>query len=119
MNSGPRTNPCGISYRVLCNFNSWICLFSKNNLKHWFFQIFRYTGSIFKRAYERDLDKDDLYDVVSSCKSNKLGNALEEKWNEEKVKENPKSIYRILWNMFYVRYFLLGAMELTFKIVKR
>ncbi|CAG9854958.1 unnamed protein product, partial [Phyllotreta striolata] len=79
---------------------------------------FAYTGSIFKKAFRKDLDEDDLYEVTGNFESSKLGDDLERRWDREQSQKKPKSIYRILFNMFFVRYIFLGIAEMSYKLTR-
>lgn len=81
--------------------------------------FFRYTGSLFRKAYKNDLEEEDLYEVLRKCASKRCGDKLEQKWLLEKKKEQPVSIIRLLWKRFGVRYLLYGFIDLVWKLIIR
>lgn len=81
--------------------------------------FFRYTGSLFRKAYKNDLEEEDLYEVLTKCASKRCGDKLEKKWLLEKKKEKPVSILRLLWKRFGRRYLLYGIIDLVWKLIIR
>ncbi|KAG5882040.1 hypothetical protein JTB14_003438 [Gonioctena quinquepunctata] len=79
---------------------------------------FVYTWSLFSRAFQRDLEEQDIYKVVSSCSSEKCGSKLEKQWKIENQKKGSPSIARLIWVRFGWRYVLMGCIEMVWKITR-
>ncbi|KAJ8951571.1 hypothetical protein NQ318_020448 [Aromia moschata] len=77
---------------------------------------FFYTGKLFRSAFKKDLEDDDLYEVIKSCRSKKCGDKLEKYFDIDKQTKNPSSI-RLLWKCYGSTYMFLGAIHLCFRIV--
>ncbi|KAJ8927839.1 hypothetical protein NQ314_019641 [Rhamnusium bicolor] len=71
-----------------------------------------------QKRLKKDLEEEDLYEVIKTCKSKKCGDKLEEQYKIEKQKGSP-SIFRLLWICYGTRYILLGLIHLSFKLVSR
>lgn len=50
---------------------------------------FSYTFNVFKKGYQKELQEEDLYEVISLYKSSKLGDDFENDWNDEILKPKP------------------------------
>ncbi|CAG9861577.1 unnamed protein product [Phyllotreta striolata] len=77
---------------------------------------FFYTRKLFHRGFKKDLEDDDLYDVVKSCRSKKCTDKLEHAYQAEQKKKNP-SLLRVLWNCYGLTYMILGILSLSFKLL--
>ncbi|CAG9858555.1 unnamed protein product [Phyllotreta striolata] len=75
---------------------------------------FAYTTGLFRKGFKRDLEEQNVYDVIKPCKSKTCGDKLEKQWSIDSTKS--KSIYRLLWNRFGWRYLFIGFVDLIFKI---
>lgn len=80
---------------------------------------FRYTGSLFNKAYKNDLEEEDLYEVIRCCASKECGDELEKTWLLEKKNKQSVSVTRLLWKRFGLKYFLFGMIELIWKVLIR
>nr|XP_023027814.1 multidrug resistance-associated protein 4-like [Leptinotarsa decemlineata] len=83
-----------------------------------FFSIvtFTFTFPLFRKSLKRDLEDNDIYDVLPNFSSKKLGEKLEQIWNRQQKKTKQPSLYRALFYCFGRQYFLLGLMQLIVKI---
>ncbi|CAG9826344.1 unnamed protein product [Diabrotica balteata] len=79
---------------------------------------FTYSWELIKRAYQHGLSEDDLYEVVKNCRSKFLGKKLEKDYVKQQQKKNPKSVFLILWQLFGLKYFLVGCFDLCFRIAR-
>ncbi|KAJ8923376.1 hypothetical protein NQ315_001934 [Exocentrus adspersus] len=77
---------------------------------------FLYTGKLFSKGLRKDLEEDDVYEVIKSCKSKKCGDKLEQEYKKEKQKGKP-SLFRLLWTCYGTKYILLGVVHLSWKLV--
>lgn len=71
---------------------------------------------MFAKGFQKDLEDDDLYEVVKPCKSKKCSDKLEKALKAEDTKEN-FSIWKLLWKVYGWRYIGLGILHLTWTIV--
>lgn len=79
--------------------------------------FFSYTFDLFKKGFKKELEDDDIYEVLSSCKSKILGDQLEEQWLLDKKKNKHPSLARVLWTCFGKTYLLFGVMQLIMRTV--
>ncbi|XP_030745870.1 probable multidrug resistance-associated protein lethal(2)03659 [Sitophilus oryzae] len=77
---------------------------------------FTYTRGLFKRSWKKDLEEDDLYDVVRSCEAKKNGDKFEKEWRGH-VSKGKTSILPVMWRCFGWQYIFLGALNLSWKLV--
>ncbi|CAH0557789.1 unnamed protein product [Brassicogethes aeneus] len=77
--------------------------------------FFLYTLPLFKTARKRDLNLDDVYEVVSEFKAANVGKSLEEKWTFLKIKNTSISLYKLIWSQYGKSYLLLGLIQLICK----
>ncbi|KAJ8923375.1 hypothetical protein NQ315_001933 [Exocentrus adspersus] len=77
---------------------------------------FAYTGKLFSKAYKKDLEDDDIYEIIKSLRTENCGNRLEKYFNEEQERKRP-STARLLWKCYGLRYIGLGMIHLCFRLV--
>nr|CAI5844259.1 unnamed protein product [Callosobruchus analis] len=80
---------------------------------------FRYTGELFGKSLKKDLEEDDLYEVIKGCSSKRCGDKMEKQWQIETKTHATPSIYRLMWSRYGRRYLLLGFIDLTFRVFNR
>ncbi|KAJ8978759.1 hypothetical protein NQ317_017482 [Molorchus minor] len=103
---------------LLLHFLSWDNnYYKKRENEHSQNGGYSYTGSLFRKAYKKDLEEEDLYAVVESCKSKKCGDKAERQWTMQFKDDKTPSIYRLMWNRFGCRYLFLGVVNMTWKIL--
>ncbi|KAJ8951570.1 hypothetical protein NQ318_020447 [Aromia moschata] len=73
-------------------------------------------GKVITKAYKKDLEEDDLYEVVRACRSKKCGDKLEAQLKIEKEKGTP-STFKLLWTCYGTRYILLGMLHLSYRLI--
>ncbi|CAH1108768.1 unnamed protein product [Psylliodes chrysocephalus] len=82
---------------------------------------FAYIGDILKKGFKKDLEEDDLYEVIRCCNSTRCGGKLEKCWDKEKERKQnkgkPLSISKILWKRWGKRYILFGFTEFTWQSI--
>ncbi|XP_060522778.1 ATP-binding cassette sub-family C member 4-like [Cylas formicarius] len=83
-----------------------------------FFSIltFAYNCGLFKKAIQRNLQENDIYEVIKPCSSKKNGDRFERKWREKWEKKN-YSLIQLLWECFGLRYIMFGAIHLSVKLL--
>lgn len=79
----------------------------------------RYTQELFKKGYIKDLEDEDLYEVIRRCGSQRCGDKLEKEWTNELNRNTYPSIYRLLWKRFGFKYIIIGFVDLVFKVFNR
>ncbi|XP_074030611.1 ATP-binding cassette subfamily C member 4 [Leptinotarsa decemlineata] len=77
---------------------------------------FIYTRKIFTSGFKKDLEDDDLYDIIRNCKSRKCADKLEHSLKHETRRSKP-STYRALWNCYGIKYICLGIISLLMHLV--
>lgn len=77
---------------------------------------FSFTYDIFKKGIKRDLEENDVYDIIKDYKAKELGDLLEKEWDKEKKKKNP-SILKIMLRPFGRIYLGYGLMQVLMKTV--
>ncbi|XP_052217717.1 ATP-binding cassette sub-family C member 4-like isoform X4 [Dreissena polymorpha] len=84
--------------------------------------LFWWMNPLFKNGYERQLEVEDMYNVVNEDQSETLGNRLEEEWAKEvertKGGKRQPSLFRALFRMFGFEYLLLGLILLLEEATK-
>ncbi|XP_056631141.1 ATP-binding cassette sub-family C member 4-like [Diorhabda sublineata] len=78
---------------------------------------FIYTKSLFTRGYKKDLEDDDLYEVIETCRSKKCADELESAYHADRKRKGKPSIFRVLWNCFGMSYLILGLFNLAWKLL--
>lgn len=79
---------------------------------------FRYTRKLFLKGFKKDLEDDDLYDVIKGCKSKRWGDKMEHAYKAHENKEKLSTL-RILWSIFGLRYVGLGLIHLLWTLISR
>ncbi|KAJ9591425.1 hypothetical protein L9F63_002031, partial [Diploptera punctata] len=87
---------------------------------------FSWTRELFKKGYRKDLEVDDLYDVLEEDRSDLLGNTLERVWNQElklaKKRKKKPSFLKVLVKCFGPKAMFLGVMlgiaEIVFRLTQ-
>ncbi|CAG9767407.1 unnamed protein product [Ceutorhynchus assimilis] len=77
---------------------------------------FSYTGGLFSKSFKRDLQEDDIYEVVQSCKSETTSNRFERSWRKQLKQHGKCSLRKLLWTNFGVKFAILGLIQLTWKM---
>lgn len=80
--------------------------------------IYRYTNPLFRTSLARDLEEDDIYEVVKSCDAKINGDRLEKEWLKQREK-GKTSLISILWKCFGWNYLFLGLISLCWKLLTR
>ncbi|KAJ8918452.1 hypothetical protein NQ315_008149 [Exocentrus adspersus] len=82
----------------------------------WSIITFFYTYPIFKKAKKKDLDDEDVYEIIPKFSSKKLGDKLENLWRLERKKHgNQASVIRVLVSCYVREYLFLGFIQLCVK----
>ncbi|CAG9862959.1 unnamed protein product [Phyllotreta striolata] len=82
--------------------------------------FFGYTGTIFTNGFKKELEDDDMYEVINKCRSKPGADKLEHAYlSQRKVKSPDKrvSILKIIWNLYGLNYIALGLIHMTGKLV--
>ncbi|WAR27474.1 MRP4-like protein [Mya arenaria] len=76
----------------------------------------RWMNPLFKKGYVRQLEVEDMYNVVAEDQSDRLGDQLEKEWAKEIEKSNAgrgkPSLFWALFRMFGLEYMLFGLVLL-------
>ncbi|KAJ3656713.1 hypothetical protein Zmor_015763 [Zophobas morio] len=78
---------------------------------------FFYTLRLFRKGTRRDLEEEDLYEVLPKYTSKRLGDKFEREWERQKKQNNKNSILRLLWAVFGKHVILLGITQLISKTI--
>jgi ATP-binding cassette subfamily C (CFTR/MRP) protein 4 len=77
----------------------------------------RYALKLFKKGFKKDLEVTDLYEVLPDYRSKKLGDSLEDQWENQKAVRQNLSVSRLLWTCYGPSYILLGCVQVFNDIV--
>lgn len=77
----------------------------------------RYTIPLFRKGFKKDLEEDDLYEVIKTCRSKDLGDKLELQYEIDKKHHKKPSLVRALWGVFGKTYIWLGIAQLIMRTV--
>jgi hypothetical protein len=72
---------------------------------------FSYVRKLYATGFKKEFREADIYEVLSSYKSQKLGNQLEKKWDNQTLKNKP-SIFLLLWSCFRKQYMLIAVSQI-------
>ncbi|KAG5889074.1 hypothetical protein JTB14_004918 [Gonioctena quinquepunctata] len=73
---------------------------------------FFFTYPLYKKSRKKILEDEDIYEVVSSLASQKLGNDLENQWSRQtKKRKKPPSLALAIISCFGLSYVLLGLVQ--------
>lgn len=75
-----------------------------------------FTYNIFKKGIKKDLEENDIYDIIKDYKAEELGNLLENAWEKEKNQKNP-SILKVAFKVFGKIYLAYGFMQVIMKTI--
>uniref|UniRef100_A0A0U9HY72 Putative ABCC protein n=1 Tax=Chrysomela populi TaxID=154003 RepID=A0A0U9HY72_CHRPP len=78
---------------------------------------FLYTRKLFRSGFKKDLEDDDLYEVIKQCRSKKCADHLEAAFKAEGHKRSHASVFRVIWNCYGIRYLILGVCNLSWKLI--
>jgi ATP-binding cassette subfamily C (CFTR/MRP) protein 4 len=67
---------------------------------------FNYKRKLFTSGIKKEIQEADIYEVLSSYESQKLGNQLERKWDNQRLNSKP-SLFLLLWSCFGKQYMLI------------
>ncbi|CAH1368149.1 unnamed protein product, partial [Tenebrio molitor] len=81
----------------------------KTNLFLGFF--FVYMRKLFTSGIKKEFQEADIYEVISSYKSHKLGNQLKKNWDKQRLKNKP-SLFLLLWSCFGKQYMLIVVSQI-------
>ncbi|KAJ8925147.1 hypothetical protein NQ315_001332 [Exocentrus adspersus] len=70
---------------------------------------FGYTLGLFRKGFRKELEEDDIYEVIRKCRSKRCGDKTEQQWNKS------ASIYRLLWKRFGKTFILIGIATIVWK----
>lgn len=79
---------------------------------------FRYSRKLFVKGFKKDLEDDDLYEVIKPCKSKRWGDKMEHAYKAQEAKTNPSTV-RVLWDIFGLRYIGLGLINLFWTLISK
>ncbi|XP_050310275.1 probable multidrug resistance-associated protein lethal(2)03659 [Anthonomus grandis grandis] len=77
---------------------------------------FTYTGPLFTRSLKKDLEEDDVYDVIKPCQAKKNGDKFERVWRTRR-EQGKTALFPVLWTVFGWNYLLLGLTNLIWKLL--
>jgi ATP-binding cassette subfamily C (CFTR/MRP) protein 4 len=66
---------------------------------------------LFTSGIKKEFQEADIYEVISSYKSHKLGNQLEKNWDKQRLKNKP-SLFLLLWSCFGKQYMLIVVSQI-------
>jgi ATP-binding cassette subfamily C (CFTR/MRP) protein 4 len=66
---------------------------------------------LFTSGIKKEIEQADIYEVLSSYESQKLGNQLERKWDNQRLKSSP-SLFLLLWSCFGKQYMLIAVSQI-------
>ncbi|XP_063922990.1 ATP-binding cassette sub-family C member 4-like [Zophobas morio] len=75
---------------------------------------FWYTVDLFRKGFKRELEEDDLYEVLPEFESCSLGDRIEHEWNQQKHRSN--AMFVVLLKMFGPYYCIL-SLNMFFHII--
>lgn len=78
--------------------------------------IFSFTRDIFRIGLKRDLQEDDIYEVLNNCDSEKLGDLLEVEWQKETLKKHP-SLTKVFIRLFGWEYLIIGLNQFVMNTI--
>lgn len=69
----------------------------------------RFTFPIFKRGLIKEIDDDDIYEILQGYKSSKIGKLFEDEWKRQKHMKN--AVIRMLLGVFGKQYLICGLVQ--------
>lgn len=77
---------------------------------------FSFTRDMFRKANKKDLDENDVYDILTEMKSSKLGDKLERQWLIDKTNNENPTVLSLLYKCYGLNYLFWGIIQLMMKI---
>lgn len=62
---------------------------------------------MFRDSFRRELNEENVYEVLENCQSKNLGDRLENEWKKEMENQKP-SLFNALLRMFGFEYLIIG-----------
>ncbi|XP_056648204.1 ATP-binding cassette sub-family C member 4-like [Diorhabda sublineata] len=80
---------------------------------------FVYSGKIFAKGFKKDLEDDDLYQVIEKCRSQTCTDQLEDRYfSRDSTQPGTKaSIFKVILKLYGFRYFGLGLIHMTWRLL--
>lgn len=78
-----------------------------------------YTGGLFKKAFKKDLEENDIYEVIKSCKSETTSDRVAMSWKKRIRDKGHCSLFWLLWKNFGTQFALLSLINLIWKLTNR
>lgn len=66
---------------------------------------------IFKRAFKKGLQEEDLFEPLDEHKSSLIGEKLEKTWRKEYVKHKKTALHRALFKCFGLEFFICSVLR--------
>lgn len=79
--------------------------------------IFSFTYKIFKKGIKKELNEEDVYEMLKDYRAKKLGDKLEKEWNKELKRSQDPSVFRMMMRCFGKTYIMYGFLQLIMKTI--
>lgn len=79
--------------------------------------IFSFTYNIFKKGIRKELNEEDVYEMLKDYRAKKLGDKLEREWDKEVKRNKDPSVFRMMLRCFGKTYVMYGFLQLIMKTI--
>ncbi|KAF5303202.1 hypothetical protein FQA39_LY10115 [Lamprigera yunnana] len=76
----------------------------------------KFTLPILRKGFKKELEENDIYEIMPDFCAHKLGNQFEALWNQEQEKSKSKLLY-CFFKIFGIRYLAIGIIHAVAKMI--
>lgn len=76
-----------------------------------------FTYKIFKKGIKKELNEEDVYEILKDYRAKRMGDKLEKEWKRELKRSKDPSVFRMMIRCFGKTYIMYGFLQLIMKTI--